>query len=198
MKRSESVWGFARDELSMPCRKNGVNAFVELTAWGIRLKAKGVFMKKIINSLLVVAVSLGLSAGFARGQGRAAEKDELESRAHTINQLADQKGGMKESIHDVSVETGVPVDQLQKMHDRHPDAGPAGLMIASVLADNAKGSPENYLAKHINGKGWGAIARDNNVPLEKINDRLAKLERDLKAGASGQLHPTGREKSRGY
>jgi len=155
-------------------------------------------MRKFIYGLLVAAVSLGLNAGIARGQGRAAEKDELESRAHTVNALADQRGGMKEAIHDVSVETGVPLEKLQKMREQHPDAGAAGLMIACVIADNAKGAPESYLSRHINGKGWGAIARDNNVPLEKINDRLALLERDLRKGASGQLPVTGRDKNRKY
>ena len=155
-------------------------------------------MRKFMYSLLVAAVSLGVSAGSARGQGKAAEKDELDNRAHTINQLADQHGGMKEAIRDVSIETGVPLEQLQKMHDQHPDAGAAGLMIACVIADNTKKSPEAFLSHHVNGKGWAAIARDSNVSLDKINDRLTRLERDLKNGASGQLHPTGRERGRGY
>lgn len=153
-------------------------------------------MRKFMYSLMVAAMSLGFTAGLARGQDRAAQKDELESRAHTVNALADQHGGMKEAIHDVSVETGVPLEQLQKMHNQHPDAGAAGLMIACVIADNAKGSPNGYLSKHVNGKGWGAIARENNVSLDKINDRLAKLERDLRSGASGQLAPTGRDRNR--
>jgi hypothetical protein len=100
---------------------------------------------------------------------------------------------MKEVIHDVSVETGVPQDQLQRMHDQHPDAGPAGLLIASVIADNAKGSPERYLSRHVNGTGWGAIARENNVPLEKIDNKLAKLEQDL-----GSLPETGRDRGNQY
>jgi hypothetical protein len=153
-------------------------------------------MRKIMYSLLVASVSLGLSAGFARGQGRAAEKDELDTRAITVNKLADQRGGMREAIHDVSVETGVPLEKVQRMQDNHPDAGAAGIMIACTIADNAKGNPESYLSRHVNGKGWGAIARENNVPLDKINDRLAKLERDLGNGSSGQLKPSGRERGR--
>jgi hypothetical protein len=190
--------GFARDLLSMPFWKIGVNPFIEAGTVGVRFTDERITMRKFMYSLLVAAVSLGLNAGMARGQGKAAQKDELESRAQTVNSLADKNGGMKEAIHDVSVETGVPQEQLQKMHDQHPDAGAGGLMIACVMADNAKGSPESYLSRHINGKGWGAIARDSNVPLEKINDRLAKLERDLRSGAGGQLPATGRDKNRNY
>jgi hypothetical protein len=150
-------------------------------------------MRKFICSLMVATVSLGFTAGLARGQSRAANKDELESRAHTVNAMADKRGGMREAIHDVSVETGVPTETLQRMHDRHPDAGAAGLLIASVLADNTKKPAEEFLSRHINGKGWAAIARDNNVPLDKINGRLDRLEHDL-----GSLPATGRDRSNQY
>jgi len=147
---------------------------------------------------MVATLSLGLTAGFTYGQDRGSQKDELESRAHDVNQLADRHGGMKEAVHSVSVETGVPQDQLQRMRDKHPDAGAAGLMIACVIADNAKGSPEAYLNRHVNGKGWASIARDNNVPLEKINVRLDKLQRDLEGMPSSDrnLPATGRDRGR--
>lgn len=149
-------------------------------------------------NILIATVSLGLTAGLAKGQDRGSQRDELESRAHTVNALADKRGGMKEAVHDVSVETGVPMEQIQRMRDQHPDAGAAGIMIACVIADNAKGSPESYLTRHVNGKGWGAIARDNNVPLEKINARLDKLQRYLEGTASSErnLPATGRERGR--
>jgi len=147
-------------------------------------------MRKLIYSLLVATVSLGLTAGVARAQ---TAKDALENRAHSVNALADRHGGMKDAIHDVSVETGVPMEKLQRMHDQHPDAGPAGLLIASVIADNAKGSPEQYLSRHVNGKGWAAIARENNVPIEKIDNKLGNLEREL-----GGVSPTGRGRSHQY
>jgi hypothetical protein len=161
-------------------------------------------MRKLMYSLLVATVSLGLTAELASGQERrqdrgtrAEQKDELESRAHTVNALADKRGGMKEAMHDVSVETGVPAEQIDHMRDQHPDAGAAGIMIACVIADNAKGSPETYLTRHVNGKGWGAIAADSNVPLDKINARLDKLQRYLEGTPSDRNLPaTGRERGR--
>jgi len=155
-------------------------------------------MRKWMYSVMVATLSLGLTAGLAYGQDRGSQKDELETRAHDVNNLADRHGGMKEAVHSVSVETGVPQDQLQRMRDKHPDAGAAGLMIACVIADNAKGSPEAYLNRHVNGKGWASIARDNNVPLEKINVRLDKLQRDLEGMPSSDrnLPATGRDRGR--
>ena len=150
-------------------------------------------MRRLMQSLLVATMSLGLTAGIAHAQSRAAQKDELDTRAQNVNALADKRGGMKDAIHAVSVETGVPIEKVQRMHDQHPDAGAAGIMIACTIADNAKGSPEAYLSRHVNGKGWAAIARENNVPLDKINVRLDKLERDL---GHSDLAPTGRDRGR--
>ena len=155
-------------------------------------------MRKWMYSLLVATMSLGFTATVAHAQGRAAARDELESRAHTVNSLADKRGGMREAMHDVSVETGVPMDQIERMRNQHPDAGAAGIMIACVLADNAKGSPERYLDRHVNGKGWAAMARENDVPLDKINARLDKLERDLGSSlpATGRDYPNVRGRDR--
>ncbi|HXT13305.1 MAG TPA: hypothetical protein VN873_17240 [Candidatus Angelobacter sp.] len=147
-------------------------------------------MKKWILTIIVATASVAFTTAIARGQSA---RDELETRAQHVNSLADRHGGMREVIHSVSVETGVPQEQLQRMHDEHPDAGPAGLMIASVLADNTKKSPEMFLRRHVNGRGWASIARENNVPLDKINNRLDKLEHDLDS-----LQPTGRERGREY
>jgi len=41
-------------------------------------------MRKLMYSLMVATLSLGLTAGFTYGQDRGSQKDELESRAHEI------------------------------------------------------------------------------------------------------------------
>lgn len=137
-------------------------------------------MKKMMYTLLVATVSFGLTAGLARGQERA--KDELENRAQTVNQLANSRGGTRDALHDVSVETGVPQDRVQRMHDQHPNVGPAGILIACVLADNTKESADRFIEMHSNGRGWAAIARENNVPLDKIDVKLDNLEHELNGG----------------
>jgi hypothetical protein len=142
-------------------------------------------MKKLMYTLLMATVSFGLTANLARGQGRT-ERQELDSRVQTVNDLASRRGGMRDALHSVSVETGVPLDRVQRMHDDHPNAGAAGIMIACVLADNTKGSPNRYLDEHRNGRSWASIARDNNVPLDKINTKLDNLEHELNG-----LPPTG-------
>jgi hypothetical protein len=148
-------------------------------------------MKKLMYTLLVATVSFGLTAYVARGQERAREREELDSRARTVNNLASRRGGMRDALHDVSVETGVPLDRVQRMHDDHPNAGAAGIMIACVMADNTKGSPNRFLEDHKSGRSWASIARQNNVPLEKINAKLDNLERELNQGLPASGAPRG-------
>lgn len=141
-------------------------------------------------TLLVATVSLGVTTNLARAQERA-ERQELDSRAQTVNDLASRRGGTRDALHDVSVETGVPLERVQRMHDEHPNAGAAGIMIACVMADNTKGSPNRYLDQHKNGRSWASIARENNVPLEKINAKLDNLERELNQSLPATGGPRG-------
>jgi hypothetical protein len=147
-------------------------------------------MKKLMYTLLAATVSFGLTANLAHAQGRA-EKQELDSRAQTVNDLASRRGGTKDTLHAVSVETGVLLDRVQRMHNDHPNAGAAGVMIACVLADNTKASPDRYLDEHKNGRSWAAIARENNVPVEKINAKLDNLEHELNNGLPATGAPRG-------
>jgi len=48
-------------------------------------------------------------------------------------------------------------------------------MLACVIADETKKSPDHYLQSRLSGKSWGAIAHDNKVPVEKLTDRLDHL-----------------------
>jgi len=145
-------------------------------------------MRKFLYVIAAV-VSLGITAV----QAQPGQKAQLDDRVRTLNSMADKKGDFKIALHDVSVETGVPMEKLQQMHDQHRDAGPGGIMVACVLADDTKKTPEHFLASHAEGgHSWASIARENNVPLERLNGRLDRLQHDLSS------QPTGRENSREY
>ncbi|HXT13306.1 MAG TPA: hypothetical protein VN873_17245 [Candidatus Angelobacter sp.] len=141
-------------------------------------------MKGWILTLLVAAVSLGFTAEFAQGQpGR----NDLDLRAHRINSMAFRSGSRGRALRIVSDETGIPMRRLQDMDARNPAAGPAGLMIASVLANNTRNAPEQFVNRHANGRSWTTMAVNNNVPINRVNARLDRLERSLNT-----LTPTGR------
>ena len=135
-------------------------------------------MKKSSLTLLITSLALGLGLGPARGADKT-ETDHLTQRAHEVNRAAKKPDMMKVALHDVSVETGVPLEKVQALHKRYSDEGIAGVLIAGALADETKKSPEHFLDKHASGKSWTAIAREYKVPMEKINDRLDHLEKAL-------------------
>lgn len=134
-------------------------------------------MRKFIVTAMLGTLALGLNLN-ALAADRPAKR-ELDDHTKAVNELATHGERMQLALHQISVETGVPLEEVRKMHQGHPDAGPAGIMNACVLADNTKKTPEDFLRKHLDGKGWAAIAKDNNVPLEKLNERLDRLENAL-------------------
>ena len=134
-------------------------------------------MKSII---VAMAAGLMLSAGasVASAQDKAT-KNNFEEKVRAINSLGKKSETANVGFRTISVETGVSFDEVKGMHKKHPDAGPAGLMIACVLADETKTAPEKFLQGHIDGKSWEAMIRDHKVPLEKVNERLDHLERSM-------------------
>ena len=82
----------------------------------------------------------------------------------------------------MSVETGVPLPQVESLHKHHEDTGPAGVLVACVMADETKRDPDYFIKKHIDGgKNWADIARENKVPIERLNEKLDNLEKALAA-----------------
>jgi len=153
-------------------------------------------MKKYIIGVIIGVLSLGLGLGTLQAQNKVT-KDQLETQAHRINKEVDKANAMKLALQRISTETGVPIDRVQAMHKDHPDIGPAGVLIANVLADNTKKPPEDFMKKHASGKGWAALARDNNVPLDKLQTRLDHLEAAVAPGATqpGNANKHNRQKS---
>ena len=137
-------------------------------------------MNKSLVSVLIASVVLAFTVGGLRAAETKVEKEILDDRASDINAKAKKPGLTEVALHGISVETGVPRDQVEAMYKHHKT--PAGILIACVLSDETKRPPQDFLEKRASGKSWTAIARDHHVPLEKINDRLAHLERELANG----------------
>jgi hypothetical protein len=48
------------------------------------------------------------------------------------------------------------------------------------MADETKTAPEYFVKKHVDGKKtWSDLARENRVPIEKLDRKLENLERHL-------------------
>ena len=132
-------------------------------------------MKTLMVSVILWAFGLCLV-------GAADKKDftEFDKRVNEINAFASKPANMDLALQRISTETGVSVDRLKQQHQKHPDVGIGGIFVANLMADETKKSPENFVAQKASGKKWVTIAKEHNVPLDKVNDRLERLEKALK------------------
>jgi len=139
-------------------------------------------MKNMMPKYFISSLTLALAvSAFA---AESSTKEQFESHGHTLNATITKNHAEAEALRGISVETGVPVERVQALHHNYPKATPAGILIACVLADNTKQDPETYVKKFVNGKNWAVAAKENNVPYEKIDERLTRVEDYIKNGGN--------------
>jgi hypothetical protein len=132
---------------------------------------------KILIAMTILALGLVFPAFAADKE----DLDHLENRVKQLNALGAKPAMQDVAFQRISTETGVPVEAVRKQHDRHPNIGIAGLMIANVLANETKKNPESFLTQRDSGKkNWRQLARENNVSVEKLNERLDRLHKAIK------------------
>ena len=138
-----------------------------------------------MTKLLAFAVSAFLVAIPSLIAADDQDVDEFERRVSRINAAADKPGKMNIALQRISTETGVPLENVRGQHKRYTNMGAAGIMIANVLANETKKAPNDFLKARTDGKKWLAQARDNKVSVEKLNDRLERLQKAMTDGAGG-------------
>jgi hypothetical protein len=141
----------------------------------MNVKEKGTTMKTPF--LALAAIGLLLSVGGA--YGATSDREDFEKNVRQINRMTEKPSVLKKALHHISVETGVPLEKVQQELRRNPDIGAAGLLIGNVLAAETSKEPDRFFKQNANGKQWTAIARENDVPLDKLNTRLENLEQAL-------------------
>ena len=133
-------------------------------------------MKKMIGALSVFALLLGIVTPALAGD----DEDQYEQKVKHINSLADKPGKMKVALQRISTETGVPVDRVENQHKKNPDMGAAGIMLANVMSADTKKAPGYFVEQRKAGKKWLTLAKENNIPVDRLNERLERLEKAIK------------------
>jgi uncharacterized protein YdiU (UPF0061 family) len=131
--------------------------------------------KQILTIFTVLGLALALNTASAQSSKDDTTAKQLRDIEKQLNQKTQTTKQWQAAMHTISVETGVPQDQLRAMKKGHPEVQPAGILIASVLADETKKAPEDLLKQHLSGQNWPAVARNNNVPFDKLTQRLQKV-----------------------
>ena len=130
------------------------------------------------------AIGMALAINQAPAQSTSAPENQLHQLQKQINEGTQTTPQWETAMHTISVQTGVPRDQLRTLRQNYPTIEPSAVLIASVLADETKKAPEGFLKQHIAGQTWVQIAHNNKVPLEKIDARLQRIQQALAAGAA--------------
>lgn len=136
-------------------------------------------MRTFMAMTMLLALGLIFPA-LAADKPDKGDTDQLEARVKQLNAVGNKPDMQDIAFQRISTETGVPVESVRKQHQRHANVGVGGLMIANVLANETKKTPEQFLAAHEKGKGWLTIAQQNNVSVDKLNERLDRLQKALK------------------
>jgi hypothetical protein len=141
--------------------------------------------KQILTTLSIIGVALALNTAPAQTKAKSSVNQlrELETQ---VNQATQGSNQWHTAMHTISVQTGVPQDQVRALKQNHPNAQPAGILVACVLADETKKPAEQFLKQHLAGQNWPDIARNNNVPLEKLTVRLQTIRQALTGGAAAK------------
>ena len=143
--------------------------------------------KQIFTALTAIGMTLALIP--VPAQAASAPENQLHQLQKQINEGTKTTQQWETAMHTISVQTGVPRDQLRTLRQNNPTVEPSAVLISSVLADETKKAPEEFLKQHIAGQTWVQIAHNNKVPLEKIDARLERIQQALAAGAAAKPAP---------
>jgi hypothetical protein len=151
-------------------------------------------MKKTFLNLLIAGLVLSSGVAFSAEQVKS---ERLDDRATEVNKVAKRDDVL--ALDRVSTETGIPRPEVESAHKRHPDIGPAGVLIAGVMADETKKPMESFMHDRDHGKSWAVIANENKVPVDKLVGRLDRLERAIgnveKKNSNNNRNNTDRNKN---
>jgi hypothetical protein len=101
---------------------------------------------------------------------------DLDRHVRAINTLDNRDAVRRAGMAAIAAETGVTLATLQKQRRDHENIGTAGLLIANSIAAQTKKPVGNYFRQHVEGKPWEKIAADNQVSLENLEAKLARVE----------------------
>ena len=126
-------------------------------------------------------LNLILAAIFLVGAA-VAQADEiviLENTANDFDTWGSRPDGRNRVLTAISRETGVPVSTLEMQQERNR-LGYGGLFIANSLSSATGRTFDEIAALKASGRGWGWIAKQNNVKLGPIISRARNVDKAFK------------------
>ena len=139
----------------------------------------------MLRKLLLLSLTLALAAVSALAQSTDSPKDlkEMQKQATRLDSKASQGEGTV--LNSLSTQLNVPVATLQA-EQKSTNFGPGQLFIANSLA-TASGKTFDQIAQEFkSGKGWGEIAKENNLKLGKVVSDLKRANTQVEKDRAEQ------------
>lgn len=124
---------------------------------------------------MLAGLSLALVAG-TPSLSAADVKVDLEKSVAALDEAGKKPEGQARVLERISKDTSVPVKTLEEQRERSK-LGFGGLFIANVLAKETGKTFDQIVAWHKDGKGWGEIAKENNVKLGPVISQAKRAEK---------------------
>ncbi len=145
------------------------------------------------SALWCVPIVFLMTVAYARPDDSKAAQ-ELQAEATRLDNEAVQNQGNQSAVFEsLSKQLKIPVSTLQA-EQQSTKFGFGQLFIANSLAQ-ATGKSFDQIAQEFNsGKGWGEIAKENNVKLGKVVSGLKRTSNRLENARNQQGQPGGMQR----
>ncbi len=140
--------------------------------------------RKLLTRCLPIVLILWALPAFSQTENDSKDAQRLQQEAARLDEQARQSNGNKAVFESLSNQLKVPATTLQSQQ-QSTKFGFGQLFIANSLAQ-ATGKNFDQIAREFqSGKGWGQIAKENDVKLGKVVSESKRANKQLKSEHSG-------------
>ncbi len=146
----------------------------------------------MLRKLLIWCLPMALlvTSAAARQTTDTKESRQLQKEAARLDDEARQSSGNQVVFESLSEQLKVPVATLEAQQ-QSTKFGFGQLFIANSVAQASGQSFDQVAQEFKAGKGWGEIAKENNVKLGKVVSSLKHAGSQLRDGRMQQVQATG-------
>ncbi len=139
----------------------------------------------MFRRILIWSLPLAFAAvtAFAQTTDQSKNLKEMQKQATRLDNEAGQ--GQETVFNSLSKQLNIPVDTL-KAQQTSTNFGPGQLFIANSLATASGKTFDQMVQEFKSGKGWGEIAKENNLNLGKVVSDLKRANKQVEENRAEQ------------
>lgn len=142
-------------------------------------------LQKLFVSCL--SATLFFTVAYPQTSGDSKDLQQLQIQAVRFDDEARQSQGNQAVFESMSKRLNIPVETLQS-EKQSTGFGFGQVFIANALAQASGQNFDQIAGEFKAGKGWGKIAKENNLKLGKVVSGLKRASDDLKTQRTERMH----------